>query len=81
MIAGSDERGHIHEVEALIHELGIEKSVRLIGPVSGREKACAFTSSLLFVLPSHSEGLPIAVLEAMDSSKPPSCLRRGGRCQ
>ena len=70
LIAGSDERGHIYEVRALIRELGIEKSVRLIGPVSGREKACAFTSASVFVLPSHSEGLPIAVLEAMEYAKP-----------
>jgi poly(glycerol-phosphate) alpha-glucosyltransferase len=70
LIAGGDERGHIHEVQALIRDLGIEKSVRMIGPVFQREKACAFTSASVFVLPSHSEGLPIAVLEAMEYGKP-----------
>src|ERR1019366_7082435 len=70
LIAGSDEGGHIHEVRALIQELRIEESVRLIGPVFGREKAYAFTSASMFVLPSHSEGLPIAVLEAMEYGKP-----------
>lgn len=70
IIAGSDERGHLQEVLALIRDLQIEKSVRLIGPVSGREKAYAFTSASVFVLPSHSEGLPIAVLEAMEYGKP-----------
>jgi len=70
MIAGSDERGHTREVQALIRELQIEKSVRVIGPVSGKEKALAFTSSSVFVLPSLSEGLPIAVLEAMEYAKP-----------
>jgi poly(glycerol-phosphate) alpha-glucosyltransferase len=70
LIAGSDERGHIDDVRALIRELGIEKSVRLLGLISGREKACAFTSASVFVLPSQSEGLPIAVLEAMEYAKP-----------
>jgi poly(glycerol-phosphate) alpha-glucosyltransferase len=70
IIAGSDERGHLQEVLALIRDLQIEKSVRLIGPVSGREKVCAFASASVFVLPSHSEGLPIAVLEAMEYGKP-----------
>jgi glycosyltransferase involved in cell wall biosynthesis len=70
IIAGSDERGHLQEVLALIRELRIEKSVRLIGSVSGREKVCAFTSASVFVLPSYSEGLPIAVLEAMEYGKP-----------
>lgn len=70
LIAGSDEGGHIHEVRALVHELGIEGSVRLIGPVFERGKACAFTLASVFVLPSLSEGLPIAVLEAMEYGKP-----------
>jgi glycosyltransferase involved in cell wall biosynthesis len=70
LVAGSDEDGHIHEVQALVRELGIQKSVRIIGQVLGKDKACAFTSASLFALPSHSEGLPIAVLEAMEYGKP-----------
>jgi glycosyltransferase involved in cell wall biosynthesis len=70
LIAGSDECGHIHEVRTLVSELGIEKSVRIIGQVRGREKARTFTSASVFVLPSYSEGLPIVALEAMEYGKP-----------
>lgn len=70
LIAGGDEKGHIHEVRQLIKDLKIEASVNLIGEVYGQEKACAFTAASVFVLPSHSEGLPIAVLEAMEYGKP-----------
>jgi poly(glycerol-phosphate) alpha-glucosyltransferase len=70
LIAGADEGGHIQEVRALIEGLGIGKQVSLIGSVSGKEKACALTSASIFVLPSLSEGLPIAVLEAMEYGKP-----------
>jgi glycosyltransferase involved in cell wall biosynthesis len=70
LIAGSDEKGHIHEIKALINDLGIQKSALLIGPVYGKEKACAFSSASIFTLTSHSEGLPIAVLEAMEYKNP-----------
>lgn len=70
VVAGPDERGHSREIRDLAHRLGIERSVRMIGRVIGREKACAFTTASLFALPSHSEGLPIAVLEAMEYGKP-----------
>lgn len=70
LIAGPGERGHLEEVRSLIRSLGIEASARLIGRVTGREKACAFASASIFALPSHTEGLPIAALEAMEYEKP-----------
>jgi len=70
VIAGSDEGNHIEEVRQLIQSLGIGPSVRLIGSIFGKDKACAFSAASLFILPSYSEGLPIAVLEAMEKGLP-----------
>ena len=70
VVAGSDEGGYLAEIQGLIESLGIGSSVRLLGQVAGEEKACVLAAASLFALPSHSEGLPIAVLEAMEYGKP-----------
>lgn len=63
-IVGPDEGGHLATVEALVRELGVGKSVRFFGAVTGKAKVAAFRSADLFVLPSYSEGFPVAVVEA-----------------
>jgi poly(glycerol-phosphate) alpha-glucosyltransferase len=45
-------------------ELGIAKSVLFTGPLFNGKKDNALRSAEAFVLPSYSEGLPVAVLEA-----------------
>jgi glycosyltransferase involved in cell wall biosynthesis len=44
--------------------------VRLVGPRFGTELAELFTNALVFVQPSHLEGLPIALLEAAEYGLP-----------
>lgn len=63
-IAGWDENDHQKELEALAGSLGIGGTVRFIGPQFGSAKAACFDRANAFVLPSFSEGLPMAVLEA-----------------
>ena len=75
LIGEGGERGHLEEEAA---RLGIEDSVAL----TGRLPACAIrerlNQSAAFVLPSRSEGLPLALLEAMASGLPAVATRVGG---
>lgn len=65
VIAGVNEFGHQAEVEALVGQLGLQPCVRFIGPLYGQDKRDAFATAELFVLPSHSEGAPVVILEAL----------------
>ena len=49
------------------------------GPVFGADKEAAFRCADAFILPSHSEGLPIAVLEAWSYGLPVFMTRAQGR--
>ncbi len=63
-VVGPDEGGHLAEVEALAAKLRLGDAVRFPGPLHGSAKARALATASAFVLPSHSEGMPMAVLEA-----------------
>ena len=70
VIAGPDENGYRTRVEAQVRSAGLEHCVHLVGPVSGEAKLARLAAAELFVLPSYSEGFPMAVLEAMASGVP-----------
>jgi glycosyltransferase involved in cell wall biosynthesis len=65
LVAGPDEGGYRATVEGLIRELDLNGCVTLTGPVTGPSKLALLRSADVFVLPSYSEGVPVAVLEAM----------------
>jgi poly(glycerol-phosphate) alpha-glucosyltransferase len=65
VVAGPDQLGHAAEVERRALECDLEADVLLIGPVHGVFKESVLSGASGFVLPSFSEGLPMAVLEAM----------------
>ena len=63
-IAGPDEVGHLAELKIRASSLGLNDCVEFIGPIYGENKAQELEKASAFVLPSYSEGLPMAVLEA-----------------
>jgi len=65
VIAGPDELGHRAQLQSLIKTYGLERDFEFIGPVSGARKLEVLADSDAFILPSHSEGFSIAILEAL----------------
>lgn len=76
LVAGGD--GEVGEVRRKSRELGLAEHVELVGWVQGDNKAELLRKSWLFVLPSHFEGLPMAVLEAMAAGLPVVSTAVGG---
>jgi len=70
MIVGWDDGGHEAELRRLVQDDGLNNIVHFIGPCYGDEKEAAFRNADAFVLPSYSEGLPMAVLEAWSYGLP-----------
>jgi glycosyltransferase involved in cell wall biosynthesis len=61
--------------------MGLEKSVLFSGYMTEEMLKEAYGTCDLFVLPSVWEVLPIAILEAMSSSKPVVCTDAGGNAE
>jgi len=90
VFAGPDERDGVARLRKHAAELGIESSISVIGMVSGTDKLSALADADAFLLPSRSEGLSIALLEALFLGIPvlvtdqvglhDQVLRRGAGC-
>jgi len=64
VIAGWDQGGHERELQNLVKELSLERFVFFVGAQFRGAKAASYARAEAFILPSVSEGLPMAVLEA-----------------
>lgn len=64
LIAGWGADQHIQQMKNKIFDNKISDSVSFIGPQFGPDKSKTFSMADMFILPSHSEGLPMTVLEA-----------------
>ena len=69
VIAGWDDGGHIKSLIEHAQSLGL-RDVIFPGPLFAGEKLATFAHADAFILASHSEGLPMAVLEAWSYSLP-----------
>jgi poly(glycerol-phosphate) alpha-glucosyltransferase len=70
VFAGPDQSAQRRTLEEHTRAAGLEARTSFVGPVYGAEKAALLRSAAVFALPSHSEGVPIAVLEAMAHGLP-----------
>ncbi len=69
-IAGWDQGGYEAHLRQLTTDLGLLTSVIFLGPQFGADKSECYRACDAFILPSLSEGLPMAVLEAWAYAKP-----------
>jgi glycosyltransferase involved in cell wall biosynthesis len=70
--------GEIASARRLANELGISKSIEFLGWVSQEDRERLYRSADVFCLPSYSEGVPMALLEAMSFRLAVVCTPVGG---
>lgn len=62
-------QGQLEEVRRRALELGVAERVTMLGWVTAGRKQEELARAAVFCLPSHAEGLPMAMLEAMAAGK------------
>ncbi len=71
----------LESLKKKVRAMGLEKSILFSGYMTEEMLKEAYGTCDIFVLPSVWEVLPIAILEAMSSSKPVVCTNAGGNAE
>jgi glycosyltransferase involved in cell wall biosynthesis len=69
--------GFVARLRSMATELGVDGSLLIPGAARGADKDAWLERATVFVLPSHSEGQPISILEAMAAGLPVVASRVG----
>lgn len=70
--------GEVAQAQQQADELNLGKQVQFLGWVAGEQKEQLLRQADVYILPSHNEGLPMSVLEAMSYGLPVVTTRVGG---
>lgn len=70
--------GEVDRVMESVRVLRLGGLVHVLGWVSGDDKKALLETGDIFALPSHDEGLPVSILEAMSWAIPIIATRVGG---
>jgi glycosyltransferase involved in cell wall biosynthesis len=70
VIAGPDSEGTLKKITQYVNAHSLNERVTFAGPVFGNLKLSLLRAATVFVLPSYSEGFPIAALESLAAGVP-----------
>ena len=70
IMVGPDHRGNKAKYENLASSLGVRDKFDFVGPLYAQAKFDAIESADFYIMPSHSEGMSLAVLDALVCEKP-----------
>lgn len=70
VLAGPGEPAYVQQLQTQVRESGLDNSVLFTGMLDQASKWAALSQAQVFVLPSFSEGLSVATLEALSVGTP-----------
>jgi glycosyltransferase involved in cell wall biosynthesis len=77
-LGGEDrDAGTRARLEQEAHRLGVQRNLEFLGIVSGESKERALREADILILPSHTENMPVSVIEGMAAGLPVIATRVG----